>query len=92
MNKPTQEQINRMILLRTFRSGVSVATATDELDWWLDNVVGLELLAEGLRFNGFIGNSEAVSLAKGEGWTMPEMSEADFTRYITPNRFSKKEQ
>jgi hypothetical protein len=92
MNKPTQGQVYRMILLRTFRTSVSVGEATDELGWWLENVTDLDLLAEGLRFHGFILNPDAINLAKGKGWTMEEMSDADFARYITPNRFSKKEQ
>jgi hypothetical protein len=92
MNKPTKGQINRMILTRTFRTSVTFTEATDELNWWLENVTDLELLAEGLRFHGFISNFDAVNLAKGNGWSMPEMPEVDFNRYITPGRFSKKEQ
>ena len=90
MNTPTQLQRNAMIFTATFCKSSTVAEATDLLDWLLTDITDMELLADQLRFHGFIANIDAVNLAKGKGWTVAEMPQEKFDRYITPNRFSRK--
>ena len=79
-----------MIFTATFRRSSTVAEATDLLDWLLTDITDMELLADQLRFHGFITNLDATNLAKGKGWTVAEMPQERFDRYIAPSRFSRK--
>ena len=89
MNKPTQLQKNQMIFSRTFRKTNTIADAIELIDWLLE-IDDAEELADHLRFHGFIQNLDAINLAKGRGWTVPEMPQEKFDRYSTPGRFASK--
>lgn len=90
MNTPTQLQRNAMIFSATFRKSTTIAEATELLDWLLTDATDMQLLADQLRFYGFISNADAINLAKGKGWTVAEMPQEKFDRYIAPSRFSRK--
>ena len=79
-----------MIFNRTFRQENTIQEATELLDLLITGATDMELLADQLRFFGFITNLNAIKLAGGEGWTVEELSEDVWERHTrTSGRFSK---